>query len=276
MECETVLDLVELVRPGSDDFEASEFEDARQHMDSCESCAAQFSQIQSFDRAAFALAGSNKPEIPVGLADRITNAIATESSIAEPSVAESAPILKSRARRRVLQSVCAAMLLGVVAIIVSMWKSPTTSFTVADLENRVAFDVSGLKPLNLTKDSDNFFAFRVPSSFSGNYRLEVDSRSRGQDLDADNEHDLAVIRFSYGPRGRAPFEGVVAAIPVSRLTGAETLSTSFSQAEVRYSKRGGEMVAVAIWRERDLAYVCIVIKPSDLESIQRHLRTGTA
>jgi hypothetical protein len=268
MECETVLDLIELVRPGSDDFAASEFDDARQHVETCESCAAQFAKIQAFDRAVMALTADSLSadaiDVLEGLKDRING------SLAKSTDGVTAPEKSSTksTRRRVFQSACAALLLFVAAVVSFMWDRSPTQFTVAALENRVPFNLRSLDSFEIPSDSQNLFAFRLPNAFSANLRLKMDRRRWGQDLDGDDEHDLAVTRFSYGPRGRAPFEGIVASIPLVRVKDAKNLPTSFSQAEIRYAKRAGGLVAIASWRERDRVFICIVIKSTDLETIQ--------
>ena len=286
MECNTTLDLIELVRPGSDDFAGSEFDDARQHLESCEACRNQFAQIQKFDRAIFALA--TEIEVPVGLQARLLAAISADPACAKSTTSpESVSTVSAAAentdatnrrrsvRRRAVQSICASMLLLVAAIVTLFWETPPTTYTVADLENRVVWEVKALEAFDVVDGSPNFFNFRVPTAFSSNYLLRVSDKVKGQDLDADGQQDIAIFRFSFSLQNRAPFEGIVAAIPASRLQPSPAIANSFSAAEVRYTKRDG-LVAVAWWKERDLVYVCFVANPSDLETIQRELRTGTA
>ena len=298
MECESILGMIELVRPGSDDIEASEFEATRLHLQTCQSCQAEFNRIQRFDRAVFALA--DEIEIPTGADQKLIAQLCENSPTESDAVSELDAVTESDAvtndetiqpvkddetsskpkpiRRRVFQSVCATMLLLVVAIFSLVWETPITTFAVADLEQRIAFNIGSLPQFGELEGTDAL-KFRVPTAFMDDTRLtvaDVEKRLKGQDLDADGVHDLALIPFSYYPADRAPFGGVVAAIPASRVEQSADLPSSFSSANVRYTNRDGRSVVLVSWRDQDFVYFCLVTSPVHLELIQSRLRTATA
>lgn len=283
MECESILGMIELVRPGSDDIEASEFEATRLHLQTCQSCQAEFNRIQRFDRAVFALA--DEIEIPTGADQKLIAQLCENSPTESDAVTELDAVTNDETsskpkpiRRRVFQSVCATMLLLVVAIFSLVWETPITTFAVADLEQRIAFNIGSLPQFGELEGTDAL-KFRVPTAFIDDTRLtvaDVEKRLKGQDLDADGVHDLALIPFSYYPADRAPFGGVVAAIPASRVEQSADLPSSFSSANVRYTNRDGRSVVLVSWRDQDFVYFCLVTSPVHLELIQSRLRTATA
>ncbi|MGZ0168584.1 MAG: hypothetical protein ACKVHE_03410 [Planctomycetales bacterium] len=253
MDCQTALEHLDCVRPDSNDLDLPEMADARAHLDSCDSCQQSFAEMQSLDRAVTNVVLN--VDVPEGL----------RVSLVETSVNEAA----ANSRRRRLQaaaSVACALMLGVAAW---LWQ-PQVQFAEAELLQRLPIDLSA------TEQFDTSFELALPAPWTGNPRLRVGREFRGIDLDDKAGHDAAVVIFSYSPSRNAPINGILAAIPASRVSPLSE-SVSFAQADSRYIQKDGRRPVAAVWREGDTVYVCLVLgSAADLERIQRNLSTAAA
>jgi hypothetical protein len=249
MDCQTALEHLDCVRPDSDDLDLPEMADARAHLDSCDACQQSFAEMQSFDRA-------------------VTNVV-QNVDVPDELRASLVAIESRTTRRRRLQaaiSVACALMLGVAAW---LWQ-PQVQFTEAELLRRLPIDLS------LTEQFDAGFELALPAPWTANPRLRVGREFRGIDLDDKTGHDAAVAIFSYLPPRNAPINGILAAIPASRIQPLPE-SVSFAQAGVTYIRKDGRRPVVAVWREGDTVYVCLVLgSAADLEKIQRNLSTAAA
>jgi len=195
---------------------------------------------------------------------------ACQQSFAEMQRAttENESAASSRRRKlRVAVSAACALLLGV-----GVWLSQPqpVQFAEADLPKLLPIDLSQ------TEKFDTGFAFALPAPWTANPRLRVGREFRGIDLDDDPGHDAAVAIFSYSPSRNAPTNGILAAIPASRVAPLPKFS-SFALADSRYIQIDGRRPVAAVWQEGDTVYVCLVLgSAADLERIQRNLSTAAA
>ena len=248
MDCQTALEHLDCVRPDSDELDLPEMADARAHLESCDACQETFATNQSFDRAVTEVA--QDVDVPDGL----------RSSLAGSSNSQ-------RRRIQTIVSAACALMLGVA---VWLSQSQPTQFTEAELLKQLPID------LRATDQFDKGFEIALPAPWTGNPRLSVGREFRGIDLDDDPGHDAAVAIFRYSPSRNAPINGILAAIPASRVAPLPK-SSSFALADSRYIQIDGRRPVAAVWRERDTVYVCLVLgSAADLEQIQRNLSTAAA
>ncbi|MGZ0167837.1 MAG: hypothetical protein ACKVII_28295 [Planctomycetales bacterium] len=245
MDCQTALEILDCVRPDSDDLDLPEMADARAHLESCDACQESFASMQSFDRA---------------VADVVQD-------VDVPSRLRSALPGYSR-RRRAIQaavSVACALMVGV-----AVWLQSPTQFTEAELLAKL--------PINLSANEnfDTSFEFALPGPWIGNRQVKVTPEILGIDLDDKAGHDAAVTVFHFSRSRNAPIAGILAAIPASRIAPLPS-AVSFAQADSRYIQKDGRRPVAAVWREGDTVYVCLVLgSAADLERIQRNLSTAAA
>jgi hypothetical protein len=273
MECQTALENLDCVRPDSDDLDLPEMAAARAHLESCDACQEAFAEMQDFDRAVAGVV--QHVDVPAHLRSALLDATAKEiACVPDPVAAETltdevvSPAIGSRRRAlRVAVSAACALMLGVGA-----WlsQSQPMQFTEAELLQRLPLDLSS------TKEFDTGFEFSLPATWVGNGRLRVGREFRGIDLDDAAGHDAAVTIFSYSASRNASIDGILAAIPASRVQPLPN-SVSFAQADSRYILKDGRRPVVAVWQERDTVYVCLILgSAADLEQIQRNLSTSAA
>lgn len=275
MDCQTALEHLDCVRPDSDDLDLPEMADARAHLESCDACQETFATNQSFDRAVIDVV--QDVDVPEGLRSSLLEASSNEAGVesiadtAQPAAEATAENQQAASSRRhklkIAASVAAALLLGVVT-----WQlqSQPVQFAAAELPERLPIDLSE------TEKFDTGFEFALPASWTANSRLRVGREFRGIDLDDDPGHDAAVAIFRYSPSRNAPINGILAAIPASRVAPLPK-SSSFALADSRYIQIDGRRPVAAVWRERDTVYVCLVLgSAADLEQIQRNLSTAAA
>lgn len=275
MDCQTALEHLDCVRPDSDDLDLPEMADARAHLESCDACQESFAKNQSFDRAVTSVV--QKVDVPDGLRSSLLEASVDESSAEVPADAdkpttevatENETAASSRRRKlRVAASAACALILGV-----GVWlsQSQPDQFTSAKLPELLPID------LRETEKFDTGFEFALPAPWTANRQLRVGREFRGVNLDDDPGHDAAVAIFSYQPPRNAAINGILAAIPASRVVPPPEPG-SFAQADSRYIQIDGRRLVAAVWREGDTVYACLVLgSAADLEKIQRNLSTAAA
>lgn len=275
MDCQTALEFLDCVRPDSDDLDLPEMADARAHLESCDACQESFAEMQNFDRAVVEVA--QDVDVPAGLRASLLEASLGESSTEPLADAdnptseiaiENEPVTSSR-RRKIRVAVSAAC---VLTLAVGVWLSrpQPVQFAEADLPKLLPIDLSE------TEEFDTGFSFALPAPWTANPRLRVGREFRGIDLDDDPGHDAAVAIFSYSRSRNAPINGILAAIPASRVAPLPKFS-SFAQADSQYIQKDGRRPVAAVWQEGDMVYVCLVLgSAADLERIQRNLSTAAA
>jgi len=245
MDCQTALEILDCVRPDSDDLDLPEMADARAHLESCDACQETFASMQSFDRAV----------------------VDVVQDVDVPSRLRSALPGYSR-RRRAIQaavSVACALMVGV-----AVWLQSPTQFTEAELLAKL--------PINLSANAkfDTSFEFALPGPWVANRQVKIAPEILGIDMDDDPGHDAAVAVFRYTRSRNAPVAGILAAIPANRIAPLPS-AVSFALADSQYITKDGRRPVAAVWRERDTVYVCLVLgSAADLEQIQRNLSTAAA
>lgn len=275
MDCQTALEFLDCVRPDSDDLVLPELADARAHLESCDACQESFAEMQNFDRAVTSVV--QNVDVPEGLRSSLLEASLSESSIESPAdtdqpatkaAAENRTAASSGRRKlRVAVSAVCALTLGVGAWLL---QPQPDQFAEADLPKLLPIDLSE------TEKFDTGFSFALPAPWTANPRLRVGREFRGIDLDDDPGHDAAIAIFSYSRSRNAPINGILAAIPASRVAPLPKFS-SFAQADSQYIQKDGRRPVAAVWQEGDMVYVCLVLgSAADLEQIQRNLSTAAA
>lgn len=281
MDCQTALEHLDCVRPDSDDLDLPEMADARAHLQSCETCQQKFAAIQKFDLAVVDVVQSlDVPErLRASLLDLSVNEVGAEASAellgsdlpaSDLPVADGEAAAVTRTRRRRVRIAVAAACAVMLTATAWLWPSQPVQFTEVELLQRLPLDLSS------TGDFDAGFEVALPATWSANRRLRVDGDFRGIDLDDDAGHDAAVAIFVFSPSRNAPVNGILAAIPASRIEPLPN-SVSFAQADSRYIEKDGRRPVAAVWQEGDTVYVCMVLgSAADLERIQRNLSTSAA
>lgn len=277
MNCESALEILDCVRPNSNDLELPEMTEARAHLDACEACRVEFQRRQEFDREVSRVA----VELPVPDSVRVSllarfaepvqefsdsNQTTRPAPDATPADTRSSDpaVLRFPRRVQVTGILSACLLVAAVTTWLSQPSNPQISLATLKSE----FD------LNLPRVTfDGSFPVRLPPSWASNPGLTVSETLSGIDLDGRAGHDAAAGYFAFTAGRGAPVRGVLVAIPAEKLRDVPS-ETVFSRAPPAYPQKG--IVAVA-WQERDLVYLCFV--PGDttlLERVQRGMISSAA
>lgn len=278
MDCNSTLEILDCVRPNSDDLLLPEMAEARTHLESCSTCQSEFAERQQFDlrisKAIVAVA------LPNGLEDRVRKAVSAVAQSQPQSIdgSESEPSLETRrtvadlsAKRRSLRrwgksAVAVALLL----MGVWMWVPPSgPTFSVAQILTQIPTDVPAASPF------DGAFDLPLPTDWS-NASLRYLSDWRGQNLDERPDHDVALRVFRFTSRRGATVDGLIAVMPANRVSPAPT-STVFSATTPSYPARDDQKFVAVAWQEADVVFFCLVPDSvGDLELLQRSLRRASA
>ena len=273
MECQTALENLDCVRPDSDDLDLPEMAAARAHLESCDACQEAFAEMQDYDRAVAGVI--QHVDVPAHLRSALLDAAPEKVASVPDSVdaetrTDEVTHTAFGSRRRALAIAVSAACVLMLGVGEWLRQSQPMQFAEDELLQRLSLDLSS------TKEFDTGFEFSLPATWVGNGRLRVGREFRGIDLDDAAGHDAAVTVFSYAASRNTSIDGILAAIPASRVQPPPN-SVSFAQADSRYIKKDGRRPVVAVWQEHDTVYVCLILgSAADLEQIQRSLSTSAA
>lgn len=296
MDCQTALELLDCVRPDSDDLQGVEFAELRAHLQICPDCEQEFARRQQFDRAVVATL-SDIPE-PSGLLSGLrtaltqpevllnTGIVASDASAlpdhhAVPDsqshtdanrrtvrpASQTAAAPSRNARRRWL-----IRLTGVAGLMLAMafgwqWWNRSERFAVDDLLQKIRFDA-----VSDAEEFDEQFAAVSPALW--NERVRFAETLRGLNLDARPGHDALLVPFQFLPHRDAPITGVLALLPVDRVASPPT-ATDFSRVEPLYLTQGSTRLVAAVWREQNTVFICLLPgSAAQLERLQHSLRSS--
>lgn len=299
MDCQTALELLDCVRPDSDDLQGVEFAEARVHLQACPACEQEFARRQQFDRAVVAtlsiipepsglLSGIRtaltQPPIPLnaGSAASDTPALPDDHAVsgrhsepgshADPdrrtvSPASRTGAVPSRNVRRWLIRVAGVAGLMLAMVFGWQWWNRSEQFAVDDLLQKIRFDA-----VSDAEEFDEQFAAVSPAHW--NERVRFAETLRGLNLDARPGHDALLVPFQFLPRRDAPITGVLALLPVDRVVSPPT-ATDFSRVEPLYLTQGSTRLVAAVWREQDTVFICLLPgSAAQLERLQHSLRSS--
>lgn len=302
MDCQTALELLDCVRPDSDDLQGVEFAEARAHLQICPACEQEFARRQQFDRAVVATLSSAAtlavfPEssgllsgIQAALAQRdiplATGSVAADvpalpdhhavpdrQAHADPDrrtvgpASQTAAVPPRNARRRWL-----IRMAGLAGLLLAMafgwqWWNRSEQFAIDELLQKIRFDA-----VSDAEEFDEQFAAVSPAHW--NERVRFAETLRGLNLDARPGHDALIVPFQFLSRRDAPITGVLALLPVDRVA-SPLAATDFSRAEPLYLTQGSTRLVAAVWREQNTVFICLLPgSAAQLERLQHSLRSS--
>jgi hypothetical protein len=255
--CQATRELLECVRPDSDDLEDPVFAPAARHLADCPDCAKVFEHLQALDRQI----GRALRDVPVpeGLRERLlaatsAAAIAPANEIAPHASAPTAdPRASSRGRRRFIMA-AAALSACLLAGLGVWWIGRSQPITLGELEQAVVVNLEGLPPFG------DAFAVRLPD-FTARHGVafKVIQSPRQVTVGA---HVVCVFECEVGHR-KVP--GLLAIVPKGAVAGVPEIS--FSSAVPEYFTGPGFRVSRVAWTERELVFMLVV--PDGAEAIEQ-------
>ncbi len=259
MNCQTVLEQLDVVRVDSSDLDEPELVAAAAHLRECPNCSKQFARIQEFDRA---VARTNS-DIPVPVEAK--TALLKKLNAEEPAAEESVPsaIAPSRTSRRLwLTSLASAAAVAVVGVAVHFSRAPVL-IPLADLADIAAIDSPTLKRF----DGQNF-APELPAEWDA--LVDPDSLVGLPASESDPEHIAARYNFELKRgRRRSPITGFLVVVPSSSLKDAPPGSLLDADGAA-YTKTRGQPWAA--WSDGGLTYIVVVRgNDDDLRTLARAL-----
>ena len=268
MDCQHVLEILEVARPDSGDRDESELTAAAAHLDECARCAEVFAVTQTLDRRIGRVV--RDVEVPAGLQERLLAATMAVDP-ASPSVTvtrHQKPADSPRTnRRKWLGRVTAAACCLSVGIGLWFFLRPSV----------VAYSVDELRQFAADTDFDSL------PDFSGRFRallpqdgdwqtpyLQLAKRAGGIPTNA-TEHQAAIYSFRV-PVSRTEYvPGLLLVIParsVKMPPSATTFNAAVADQKYIWSASGTEYETVA-WTRDGLVYVVAVgAGAGALESLQ--------
>ena len=269
MDCQTALELLDIVRPDSGDLTEPELQSASAHVETCAKCESIFRGRQDLDRAIGKVV--RDIAVPADLKSKLQDALAaatvepdiepvagtpavaanTAIDVEEPPKTQPAPAAKPLHRRAWFQvaATSACVALGVI-----VWLLPPEQSTIAlnDLREQTIEKLSDVAALPAF---DGGFAAGVPLDWKGLRTLRFAAFVHGLDSASSKTHLGAIHRFKLLRSGRGPVNGFLLAVPKSRVTTLPS-AKSFAAAKVVYPK--SRRFATAAWTDGGLVYICFV------------------
>ncbi len=269
MDCQTALELLEIVRPDSGDLTEPELKSASAHVETCSNCESIFRSRQELDRAIGKVV--RDIAVPVDLKSRIQDALAAaavepdvELATAMPTVdADSAvdveespnsqpafvskPLHRRAWFRVAVTSAC--VMFGV--IVWRQWPQPST-IALNDLREQTIEKLSDVAALPAFDDG---FVAAVPFDWQELRLLQFEPTVKGYDAVSNPKHLGAIHSFTLLRSRRPSVNGFLLAVPKS-LVKTLPAAKNFGSAKVVYPK--SRRFATAAWTEGDLVYICFV------------------
>lgn len=259
MNCASILEQLDCVRPHSNDLSLPEFAEARAHLDACAACRDEFARRQRFDSAVVDVM-QNVP-VPTEYVASLIAKLATDARLLAPATANSETPVRSRRWRVVVLTACLLVVLGVV-----FWPSHSNELAVGEVLARLTINESRLERF------DGSFKAPLPFEWSA---ISIDSRAFGQDLDGVSGHEVVMQRFQFETRRGHVVQGMLVTLPAKRVS-PPPAADRFATASPRYPTFEGQPFAAVAWQEGQWIYLCLIPnQPGDLELLQRSTQ-GTA
>ncbi len=293
MDCRSALEILEVVRPNSDDLREPELAAAAAHVGSCPRCEASFRSRQELDREIGRL--MREVSVPSGLTQRLLDAVeaadafSTESQTrrsdshgkllrpvdahktVSPASPASAQLPVSVSRRRWFRVAwqSAVCLLAAVVLWQVIVRRETPTISIADLRASTSALSAISKVMSNPEqlpDFDGNFAASQPESWSV-AGLSFGDGPKGFEAEGLEGRMPALFGFSLRARRSAPVRGVLLVMPAKRVMNPPA-ETSFSMATGSVTYVPG--FATVAWTEGELVYVCFAA-PDALKTLERVL-----
>lgn len=270
MKCHDALQRLDAARPDGSDWDNSEFDDAREHLDSCPDCGRTVSQRRDWDlaflNAATDIASETSPP-PDGLAGRILSALDAHSSPrSDIEVSDDGPSKRTSARHPLWNAAMALVLLVGVGV---AWRLSLVSpglLTVEQIRNwpdtrfETVDDDEALAALPEWLESQG--GAPLPSSWDPAW---LHRPARGWP----DRNSVAVMAFRVPLARRGAIAGLLVAVPIEEVSETPT-ADDMTSARPRYSKSG--RFSTTAWTDTDsgTVFVCLVA-PGQYERLRRAL-----
>jgi hypothetical protein len=252
MDCGTIRQQLDAIRPDSDDRSDAGLREASAHLDRCSHCREVFEARQEFDREV----GRQMRDVPLpeGLKERLLAALQAAPPVS-PGSRE--PAARRPSRRRPLRAwpLVAAGLLAAVALGWAVLRPGETPLSLEAARTTVAEQMANerLDPF------DGSFDATVNPTWSG--LLKLTPECRGIDVNGSGRHDAAVYGFS-ARVGHRPLKGTLVVFATGRISNPPVESAPISS-NVFYSPQPGVVCLVG-----NQVYLCYVEGDrSDLDAL---------
>lgn len=264
LTCETALERLDAawLDPLSEEAVDAELLAAREHLQVCSACWAEFERRTAADRHISE--AMQAVPVPAGLHEQLLAQSVTDATNVRVAGADSANYAKRKLHRRALGISVAAMLLVGIAGGSWLWRLTHSQ----QVSMQALCDQTPLTPVGLTTVADFSKLPPLPAAWPRVKGLRVPEPPCWFTLPSTRDAAGWLI-FEY-KSGRAPaVRGVLLLVRQANVsdTPAELIARpSWSG----YTQRGGKPVSVAGWSERGIVYLCFV--PGEPESLERVLR----
>ncbi len=273
MDCETTLELLESVRPNSEDLHSSELAEAVAHLTSCAECSEIWSRRSEWDQAI--RQSMFRVKVPVGLKENLlaltSEAEHSDSSHGEESSGavpigdvEPAPAASQDTKRRNHRRMLIAATTAVMVIGFGIWFS-------RPIEPKLRLnDLLNNAPLTFVDHAEfsGDFDPTLPIEWQRRSFLIIDDSSKGWLPKNNSDNEAALFHF-YVATPKWATTGMLLVVPSSYLEDPP-VAGSMSNATLHYRSVGGERYQATAWTDPDteLVYVCFVAgRTNELERL---------
>ena len=251
MDCQTALQLIEMLPEGAAGWRSAEGETVRSHLSECPLCQSVATDIGEWDHRLHAVMVT--VPVPDGLRERL---LAQLSDSASPSLAQ-APAIASppKSLRRILAGL--SLSLALVAGM-AFWISQPPQLQMASIQESAVRMLENRPPAGLSAFDGSFAAEILDAKWS----KVCASPPVGLNLDGRAGHDVAAFRVNI-PSLR--FRGWLVLVPISRVADLPTNSIPTMSSYAR----------TASWNDGKYVFVCLSEQGS-LQSLVDQFQGGAA
>ncbi len=267
------LEILESVRPNSDDLNDPQFAEAVSWMDADQECAKIFAARQKIDRQISH--AMSDVSVPAGLKKELiaTLGLSEETPVAEVASPEMAtPPVSRRRWLWITASSVACLVLGLFAW--QHFSGDDPQFEMTNLQQMAATQMENWKELPSYSGP-----FSNPTKTLG-YRwtkgsIAITLSPKGLPISQNDNHPIALFGFQVTSHSTSQFDGMLLVVDAKSVVNPPEVGY-FSTSRANYiSTKQGRFTTVT-WQENDRVYICIVRDANMLDKLESALRTSTA
>lgn len=283
MDCRTALEILEVVRPGSDDLSDPELADAVAFLETHPECRRQFERRQELDRQMGRV--MRDVPVPAGLKDRLLVGLAGETEDPAAATPEESGIdqdarnrpespqqkrpLHRRGWLQAAAATAAAVLVG--AVVWQLRDDPGGPLDLVQIQKEAALAVQANEFFDGVAASES----ELGRELAANWGLLIPIEGpKSLVLHQPDPVAGALYRFDVRRRRGESVTGYLLALPASRFESLpQAESFSAAKGAPRYF---GRTIKAAAWKSDGVVYVCLIPQDLDFDVLERQIEPSAA
>jgi hypothetical protein len=263
---------LEAARPGSDDRNLPELQEASLHLDDCQNCGKVFEKLQAID-VRIANVMVDVP-VPAGLKERLFESLKldvakpAETTVSTASPRKTTPTGFGRLRVRILAAISVSAIVLAALFVLFPKQSEKTPFSLADVRNSANLQLDQLS------EFDGNFTPELPQGlWRTSERISLGKSPKGDLKDSQGNHRAASFEIQVSDNRGRTYRGVLLVLPKRLLDDSPSREQFSTESEEgTYAQRPYGAFHTVSWTEGEHVFVCFMPVGDDgMKTLERAL-----